>query len=275
MTRRMTVGSGALHIPAAPGDIYGDKNDAKNLVLRAAPTGAWTATTKVAFEGDDQYQQAGMILYTDDGNFVKFGRIATENGDRRREVRVHPRDQRDAAQRGGGLDGEPAGELPEGLLPADGRPTGPTSRARTRPTARPGRRSAAPAAIPAGAKIGMFAFNNAAAASPVADFDWFRLETAGGGGGGGTPSGPSRDDDFSGSSLDKSRWNAIVRDNPAAYNLGGGNLNITTELGDIYTGDTNPPPTTSSCSPPGTPARTGRSRPSCPRRSATATPRAA
>ena len=32
-----------------------------------------------------------------------------------------------------------------------------------------------------------------------------------------------------------------MRDNPA-YNVSGGNLNITTELGDIYTGDTNPPP---------------------------------
>ena len=88
----------------------------------------------------------------------------------------------------------------------------------------------------------MFAFSNAAATTPVADFDWFRIETAGGGGGGGTPSGPSRDDDFSGDSLDKTRWNAIVRDNPAAYNLSGGNFNLTTELGDIYTGDTNPPP---------------------------------
>ena len=76
----MTVGAGALHIPAQAGDIYGDKNDAKNFVLRDAPTGAWTATTKVAFEGTDQWHQAGMILYTDDGNFVKFGRIATETG---------------------------------------------------------------------------------------------------------------------------------------------------------------------------------------------------
>ena len=241
MTRRMTVGGGALHIPAAPGDIYGDINTAKNLVLRAAPTGAWTATTKVAFEGTNQYHQAGMILYTDDGNFVKFGRIATENGDRRREVRVHPRDQRDAAQRGGGLDGQPAGELPEGLLPADGLRRDQRHRRVLDRRHRPGRRSAARRPIPAGAKIGMFAFNNAAAASPVADFDWFRLESAGGGGGG-TPSGPSRDDDFSGTSLDKSRWNAIVRDNPAKYAVGGGNLTITTELGDIYTGDTNPPP---------------------------------
>ena len=33
-----------------------------------------------------------------------------------------------------------------------------------------------------------------------------------------------------------------MRENPAKYEVGGGNLTITTELGDIYTGDTNPPP---------------------------------
>ena len=81
----------------------------------------------------------------------------------------------------------------------------------------------------------MFAFNNAAAALPGRGL---RLVPPRGRErpGGGTPSGPSRDDDFSGTSLDKTRWNAIVRDNPAKYEVGGGNLTITTELGDIYTG---------------------------------------
>ena len=88
----------------------------------------------------------------------------------------------------------------------------------------------------------MFAFNNSATTSPVADFDWFRLEGAGVGGGVGRLGRPSRDDQFDGSALDTSRWNAIVRDNPAKYAVGGGELTITTELGDIYTGDTTPPP---------------------------------
>ncbi|HEY6889215.1 MAG TPA: ThuA domain-containing protein, partial [Solirubrobacter sp.] len=236
----MTVGAGALHIPAAPGDIYGDKNDAKNLVMRAAPTGAWTATTKVAFEGTDQWHQAGMILYTDDGNFVKFGRIATETGGTGVE-KFEFIAETNGTPRNEAADSTPSipaafpkdyylrmvsdGTNVTGAYSTDGTTWTPVGR---------------PAAIPAGAKIGMFAFSNAAATSPVADFDWFRIEGAGGGGG--TPSGPSRDDDFSGTSLDKSRWNAIVRDNPASYNVSGGNFNLTTELGDIYTGDTNPPP---------------------------------
>ena len=194
----MTVGAGALHIPAAPGDIYGDVNTAKNLVMRAAPTGAWTATTKVAFEGTDQWHQAGMILYTDDGNFVKFGRIATETGGTGVE-KFEFIAETNGTPRNDAADSTPSipanfpkdyylrmvsdGTNVTGAYSTDGTTWTPVGRA---------------AAIPAGAKIGMFAFSNAAATSPVADFDWFRIESAGGGGGGGTPSGPSRDDDFSG-----------------------------------------------------------------------------
>jgi regulation of enolase protein 1 (concanavalin A-like superfamily)/type 1 glutamine amidotransferase len=231
----MTVGSGALHIPAAPGDIYGDKNDAKNLVLREAPTGAWTATTKVAFEGDNQWQQAGLLLYADDSNFVKFGRIATENGTGVEKFEFIL--ETNGTPRNEAADSTPSvpADFPKDYylrMVSDGtNVTGAYSTDGTNWTA-VGR----PAAIPAGAKIGMFAFNNAAAASPVADFDWFRLEGPGGG------SGANRSDDFSGTSLDKSRWNAIVRENPDKYAVDGGNLTITTELGDIYTGDTNPPP---------------------------------
>ena len=59
---------------------------------------------------------------------------------------------------------------------------------------------------------------------------------------GGPPAGPSRDDEFDGASLDTTRWNASVRDTPASYSVSGSNLTITTQPGDIYSGDTNPPP---------------------------------
>ncbi len=232
----LTVSGSALHIPAQAGDIYGDQNDAKNLVLRDAPDGPWTATTRVSFKGTTQYHQAGMILYGDDSNFAKFGRIAhTTAGDEKfefiQELGGTPRN--DAEDSTGNLDAnfpnvfwlrmKSDGTQVTGEYSTDGLSWTPVGR---------------PTVIPANAKLGMFAFSNAAATTPVADFDWFEIATAGGG----TPSGPSYDDQFDGDALDKTRWNAIVRDNPAAYSVSGGNLTITTELGDIYTGDTNPPP---------------------------------
>ena len=72
--QNLVVGDGALQIPAAPGDIYADRNDAKNLVVRDAPDGAWAATAKLNFEGTTQYHQAGIMVYGDDQNFTKFGR---------------------------------------------------------------------------------------------------------------------------------------------------------------------------------------------------------
>jgi PKD repeat protein/plastocyanin len=236
----LTVSGGALHIPAAQGDVYGSTNTAKNLVVRPAPTGAWTATTKMSFKGTTQYHQAGIILRGDDDNLVKFGRIAHQTSGAEKfefiqEIAGTPRN--DSADSTANL---PAG-FPNtfwlrmtsdgtnvtGAYSTDGSTWTPVGR---------------PAAIPANAKVGLFAFSNSAATAPVADFDSFTLAGPSSGGGGGTPSGPSRDDDFAGASLDKSRWNAIVRDNPAKYTVGGGDLTVTLESGDIYTADTNPPP---------------------------------
>ena len=84
----MGVSGGTLNIPAQPGDIYADRNDAKNLVTRAAPAGAWTAVAKLDYEGTTQYHQAGIMVYGDDDNFIKFGRLATDangNGDEKFE----------------------------------------------------------------------------------------------------------------------------------------------------------------------------------------------
>ena len=49
-------------------------------------------------------------------------------------------------------------------------------------------------------------------------------------------------DEFDGTELDRSRWNAIVRENPDKLSVGNGELTITTEPGDIWRTDTDPPP---------------------------------
>ena len=234
----LAVSGGALRIPAAQGDIYGAGGNANNLVLRDAPAGAWEAITRVSFEGTAQYHQAGLLVYGDDDNFTKFGRIAhTAAGDEKFEFIYEnagvPRNE--AADSTANL---PAGFPQDFFLRVTSDGTNLTGAYSTdgatwTPVGRP-------APLPANARVGMFAFNNQAATSPEAAFDSFRLTSGSGGGGG--PAGPSRDDQFDGSSLDTTRWNAIVRGNPSAYAVGGGELTITTEPGDIYTGDTTPPP---------------------------------
>ena len=46
-------------------------------MLRTAPTGAFTMTAKINHKGLVQYQQAGIIVYNDDNNYVKLDRTAT------------------------------------------------------------------------------------------------------------------------------------------------------------------------------------------------------
>ncbi len=236
----LLVNGGTLQIQAAPGDIYQTRNDAKNLVTRTAPDGPWVATAKLNFEGTAQYHQAGIMVYGDDANFTKFGRIAhTAAGDEKFEfinelssvARNEPADST----------GNIPADFPDDFwvrLTSDGTSVvGHYSTDGTTWTA-VGRA----ATLPADAKLGLFAFSNDGTGNPVAAFDSFTLAGEDAGGGGGGPAGPSRDDQFDGPGLDKTRWNAIVRDNPAAYSVAAGRLTITTEPGDIYTGDTTPPP---------------------------------
>ncbi len=233
----LTVSDGALRIPAATGDIYGGRNDAANLVVRDAPDGAWVATAKMNFEGTAQYHQAGIMVYGDDANFTKFGRIAhsaATNSEEKFEFIYEnastPRN--DAADSTANI---PA-DFPDDYwvrLTSDGtNVTGAYSTNGTAWTA-VGR----PAPLPANATIGLFAFSNEGTGNPVAAFDQFTLT----GENVGEPSGPSFDDEFSGSSIDAERWNASIRQNQNAV-VENGNLTITTEPGDIYTGDTTPPP---------------------------------
>jgi cytochrome c len=76
----LQVGNGVVSIPTEPGDIYQATNTATNIVLRPAPTGAFTITAKINHHGLTRYQQAGIIVYGDDDNYTKFDRTATNNG---------------------------------------------------------------------------------------------------------------------------------------------------------------------------------------------------
>ena len=66
----------------------------------------------------------------------------------------------------------------------------------------------------------MFSLGNAAATAVTSEFDWFTLTTPGGGSGG-------AGDEFTGTSLDKTRWNAIAREDTSLYTVGNGGLTTT------------------------------------------------
>ncbi|MDZ5619741.1 ThuA domain-containing protein [Nocardioides sp. HM23] len=79
----LTVSDSQLHIPLTATDIYGSGGtQTPNIVLQHLPGGAFTMTTKVTLEAERAYQQAGLILYGDDDNYMKLslqGRSNTPN----------------------------------------------------------------------------------------------------------------------------------------------------------------------------------------------------
>lgn len=69
----LTAVSGFMRITTQYGDIYTTYADAKNILLQNA-TGDWTITSKLTFKPSQNYQQAGLIVYQDDNNYVKIVR---------------------------------------------------------------------------------------------------------------------------------------------------------------------------------------------------------
>ncbi len=70
------AGDGALEIKVQPGNMWGDKNDAKNVLVRDLPkvdSGALTAEVTVENKPTSQYEQVNLVWYYDDSNMVKIG----------------------------------------------------------------------------------------------------------------------------------------------------------------------------------------------------------
>ncbi|AEB47278.1 ThuA domain-containing protein [Micromonospora maris] len=228
----LSVSGGALRLPTAAGDLYGTRNDATNLVLQPAPSGAWQATTRVTVAARADYQQAGLILYGNDDNYAKLDLVY--GGNRKvefiRETSGTPRnDSADATA-------APTGDTIQLRLTSDG--TNLTAAYSTDgQTFTPVGRSAALAGI-TNPRIGLFALNGGTTAPVVnAEFDWFRITPEATTG---TSTAPS--DEFTGSTLEKCRWNAMVREDATRYRVTDGALRIDVPNGDIY-GTSNTGPT--------------------------------
>jgi regulation of enolase protein 1 (concanavalin A-like superfamily) len=237
----LSVAGGRLHLPTSNTDIYGTNNSSPvpNLVLQPAPGGAWQATTKVSLTARDAYQQAGLILYGDDDNYAKMVLEGRGTADANARIFQFIREENGQPNEVAGSNTANLGATyPDTVyvrLASDG----------TRLTASYSADGLSWTAMPqtdkliagiTNPRIGLVSLSGTGT-RPVTDaaFDWFQLvpdDTAGA---------TTPNDEFTGSTVDGCRWTTVVRPDPAATRVTGGNLEIDTSTGDIYgTGNTGP-----------------------------------
>ena len=173
----LTVADGKVTIPTQAGDLYTTSNTAKNVVLRPAPTGPFTITAKVNHKGLVQYQQAGVIVYGTDDNYVKLDRTASNTATAANTEFFEFIQEQNGTARNAGQDrtSNLAATFPQDFyirINYDGTNlTGSYSTDGTTFT-NVGRASTP---LPANAQVGFFALSNAAATQVNATFDWFEM----------------------------------------------------------------------------------------------------
>ncbi len=168
-----------MTIPTAAGDLYQTTNTAKNVVLRPAPAGAFTITTKLNHKGTAQYQQGGIIVYGDDDNYIKLDRTSTNTAAATtktefvefvQEVAAVARNA--AADHTANLAAAYAPDMWLRIVYNGTNLIGQYSPDGTTWT----NAGQASTALPANAKIGFFALSNAATTTVNAVFDWWQVE---------------------------------------------------------------------------------------------------
>jgi hypothetical protein len=118
---------GTLWIPADAGDLWDSMNNTRNSLFRELPAQWVSARIKLSFAPTQSWQQAGILAYQDDDNYVHVTRIyeygqkftmARETGGRGQIVKkVLRTETRDLLLR---LDRDPATELIIGYYSVDG-----------------------------------------------------------------------------------------------------------------------------------------------------------
>ncbi len=68
------IEGGALHIRALPGTLWGERNDARNILVRPAEPVGEGFSTEITVRNAPQLQgeQGGLIWYVDDTTYIKF-----------------------------------------------------------------------------------------------------------------------------------------------------------------------------------------------------------
>ncbi len=75
------INEGSLELRAMPGTLWGKPNNARNQLVRPSPLPAGeplTVEVTLTFAPETQAEQAGLMLYFDDGNYIKVVREGLE-----------------------------------------------------------------------------------------------------------------------------------------------------------------------------------------------------
>jgi PKD repeat protein/glucose/arabinose dehydrogenase len=233
-----SVSDGQLHLPLTATDIHGGNNTGTpNIVTQALPGGPFEVTSKVTLAARQQYQQAGLIIYGNDDNYMKMvmqGRSVTDDASARvfqflSEYGASPTETNTPAL---------GAEFPDTfwvrLSSADGvAVTASYSEDGLTFTPLPDTRTLTGISNP---KVGLFAAANRPEALPMtAHFDTFSI----------TPDDsaprPDPSDDFEGTQLDMCRWDGVVRYDPTHLTVADGRLTLETTPGDVYGTDNSGP----------------------------------
>jgi PKD repeat protein/regulation of enolase protein 1 (concanavalin A-like superfamily) len=222
---RLSVSDGALNLLAHPNDIFDAQTGLPNIVLQPLPGGGsepWSVTTEVTWSPTQNFQNAGLMIYTDDDNYIKTGMVW--NGARNFEL-IKETDGNPTFP-GGSTSAAPVGDTfflrfisadgnsVDAQFSADGSSwtdigtTGTDLTGLTNP------------------RIGVYA---TAAGAPDITASFHSVEFEPDAAGGIDPN-----DEFDGASLDTTKWNSIVREQEDLYEVSGGQLHVTTVNGDIY-----------------------------------------
>jgi len=73
--RSLSDRSGFLRITTQAGDLAANSNDARNLLLRSAPGDDYEITTRVEFTPMQNTQQADLLVYQNDDNYLTLSRL--------------------------------------------------------------------------------------------------------------------------------------------------------------------------------------------------------
>ncbi len=71
----LTAKSGYMRITSTETELFGNNNNTTNVLLRDAPSGDWSMCTKLEMDPSVSNQQAGLIVYKDDDNYIKNVRV--------------------------------------------------------------------------------------------------------------------------------------------------------------------------------------------------------